>query len=272
MAETLGLPTASILSWARSGLLSPRRDARGFFVFSFQDITLLRTARDLVASDVSPRRVRSALESLRKQLPAGRPLSAVQLDALGGQVLVRDEGRMWEPDTGQMHLSLEERPDAGKATAEPPSLTPLRWNTPAPTPTADDWYDRALGLEVDAPDQAKRAYREALSLYPSHAEAHLNLGRLLHEDGALAEAEAHYRAAMDADPANSRCPYNLGVALEDQGRRWQALDAYQAALALDPDLAVAHFNLSRLFEVTGRPEKALQHLAAYKRILEQGRA
>lgn len=270
MAETLGLPTASILSWARSGLLSPRRDERGFFVFSFQDIALLRTARDLVAADVSPRRVRRALESLHEQLPAGRPLSAVQLDALDGQVLVRDDGHSWEPDTGQIHLALGEcvRPtDAEPEVGAPPGPG---WNTPAPALSADDWYERAANLEPDAPLRAKRAYGEALALDPGHADAHLNLGRLLHEEGAVAEAEKHYRAALVADDANGRAFYNLGVVLEDQGRHAEAVDAYEEALALDPDLAVAHFNLSRLFEAAHRPADALRHLASYKRILARG--
>ena len=271
MAETLGLPTASILSWARGGLLSPRRDARGSFVFSFQDIALLRTARDLVAADVAPRRVRRALESLREQLPAGRPLSAVQLDALGGQILVRDEGHTWEPDTGQMPLPLEEAPrsdpDDARAATAPPEPIP---GAQGPARSADAWYDHALALESDAPEKAKAAYREALDLEPGHADAHLNLGRLLHEEGALAKAEDHYRAAVAADPTVSRGFYNLGVALEDQGRPAQAAEAYEAALSLDPDFAVAHFNLSRLLEAARRPEDALRHLASYKRILARG--
>jgi tetratricopeptide (TPR) repeat protein len=284
VAETLGLPTASILAWAHSGLLSPRRDARGSFVFSFQDIKLLRTARDLVAADVSPRKVRRALEALQDQLPAGRPLSAVHLDALGGQVLVRDGGRTWEPDTGQIHLGLEEAPATGSGDHD--GNAPRNTDTlPGPRDAADrtpgwggpqrvadtDWYEEAVALEVDSPEAAKRAYRKALELAPDHADAHLNLGRLLHEEGLLAEAEAHYRAAADADPGNSRCPYNLGVALEDQGRAAEAAEAYATSLELDPDLAVAHFNLSRLLEAAHRPEGALRHLAAYKRLLDRTR-
>jgi predicted Zn-dependent protease len=272
VAETLGLTTASILSWARSGLLTPHRDERGSFVFSFQDLMLLRTARDLVAADVSPRRVRRALASLRSQLPAGRPLSAIHLDALGGQVLVRDEGLTWEPDTGQVHLILEAGALVDGTTASEactlPETVPGR---SGPAPSADDWYDEALNLESEAPDEAKRAYREALALDAGHAEAHLNLGRILHEEGVLTEAEAHYRAALAADPSNGRSLYNLGVALEDQGRSAEAVLAYESALGLDPELAVAHFNLSRLYEAARRPADALRHLACYKRILTRGR-
>ena len=87
----------------------------------------------------------------------------------------------------------------------------------------------------------------------------------------MKEAEAHYyRDATDADPESARAFYNLGVALEDQGLRPGAIEAYQAALRLDTGLAVAHFNLSRLFEAEGRKADALNHLAAYKRLIERG--
>ena len=46
VAEVLGLPTAKILSWTRSGLLTPERGPKGAYLFSFQDIVLLRTAKE----------------------------------------------------------------------------------------------------------------------------------------------------------------------------------------------------------------------------------
>ena len=70
VAEVLGLPTSKILSWTRSGLVTPQRNSRGAYLFSFQDLVLLRTARDLLAQDVPARRVSEALEALlsREQL------------------------------------------------------------------------------------------------------------------------------------------------------------------------------------------------------------
>ena len=270
VAEVLGLPTSKILSWTRSGLLTPQRGPRGAYLFSFQDIVLLRTARELLDADVPTRRVRQALEGLREHLPTGRPLSAVNISALGDRVLVRDAGAVWDPDSGQLQMDFAVAEVA--TLAEPVARRALRERAQAGDLSADDWYNTGVDLEAVAPDRAKEAYARALELDPSFADAHLNLGRLVHEEGAVAEAEAHYRTATSVDPASGRAFYNLGVALEDQGRAVGAIAAYEAALRLDSDLAVAHFNLSRLFEAEGRDADALSHLAAYKRLLDGGGA
>lgn len=268
VAEVLGLPTSKILSWTRSGLLTPERGPRGAYVYSFQDIVLLRTARELLEADVPARRVRSALQALREQLPVGRPLSAVHISALGDRVFVRDASTVWEPDSGQLLIDfavaeVAERaePIARRAAAEPET---------GDTMTADEWYDAALDLEAVSAEGAERAYRRALDVDPEHPDAHLNLGRLLHERGRLDEAEEHYRAAVAADPESARARYNLGVALEDLGRMDDAMAAYREALCLDDGLATAHFNLSRLCEARGDEAEALGHLLAYKRILKRG--
>lgn len=222
---------------------------------------MLRSARELLDADVSPRRVRQTLESLRDQLPAGRPLSAVHLSARGGRVLVRDEHRTWEPGTGQMELGL------GLDPARDPVLPPD--SAPLADADADGWFDAALDLEPLDAAAARAAYRRALEADPAHADAHLNLGRLLHEEGAVDEAETHYRAALAADPGSPRAAFNLGVALDDRGRAGEAIAAYERALEKDPELAAAHYNLSRLHEAAGRPAEALGHLASYKRLLDR---
>lgn len=274
VAEVLGLPTSTILSWTRAGLLTPVRGPRGAYYFSFRDIALLRAARELLDADVSTLRVRRTLEAMREQLPGGRPLSAVHLVALGDRVLIHDDERVWDPRSGQLLMPL----DAAPADDDEPAVVGRIGASRAAggaegahaERTADEWYDLAVDLEADAPQRARTAYERALVLDPGHAEAHLNLGRLLHEQGAVDQAEAHYRTALEVDPASARAFYNLGVALEDQGRQPAAVEAYEAALRLDAELAVAHFNLSRLLEALERPNDALAHLAAYKRILDRG--
>lgn len=265
VAEVLGLSTSKILSWTRGGLITPERGPRGAHLFSFQDIVLLRTARELLEADIPARRVRESLEALRDQLPVGRPLSAVHVSAVGDRILVQDDDSIWEPDSGQLQIDF-----AAADVAEPCARRAFRERGGDDGLTADDWYDTALDLEAVTTDEAIGAYRKALALDPMHSNAHLNLGRLLHEAGRVDEAEAHYREAATADPESARAFYNLGVALEDQGLRPGAIEAYEAALRLDARLAVAHFNLSRLFEAGGQKSEALNHLAAYRRLIERG--
>ena len=268
VAEVLGLSTSKILSWTKSGLLTPQRNSRGAYLFSFQDIVLLRTARELLAQDVPARRVREALEALREQLPVGRPLSAVHVSAVGARILVQEDDAVWEPSSGQLQIDFDVADKAEQAA--PVARRQLEASTKQDSMSADDWFNTALDLEAVTSDEAISAYQKALALEADHADAHLNLGRLLHEGGRVQEAESHYRSATAADPESGRAFYNLGVALDDQGLRSGAIEAYQAALRLDADLAVAHFNLSRLFEAAGRRPDALRHLAEYKRLIERG--
>src|SRR5262249_25516642 len=125
-----------------------------------------------------------------------------------------------------------------------------------------------LGCDLEPVDleRALDAYRQAVALAPDHADAHLNLGRLLHESGRVSEAEARYRRALEARPDDATAAFNLGVALEDLRRPHVAAAAYERALASDPACADAHFNLARLWERLGQPHKALRHLQVYRQI------
>ena len=40
-----------------------------------------------------------------------------------------------------------------------------------------------MELEEDSPEEARRAYEEALRLEPALVDAHINLGLLFHRDG-----------------------------------------------------------------------------------------
>jgi len=250
----------------RRGLIEPERGSGGAFLFTFQDLVTLRTARELFEADVPTRRVHAALEALREQLPVGRPLSAVTLSSLGDRVLVRDDDAVWEPDSGQLVIDLANpSPTFEPTTAQlGPKLVTEGPHATGGEPSADDWYDSALDLEGSAPDEAIEAYERAIELESSHSDAHLNLGRLHHEAGRLVDAEACYGAAIEADPNSGRAYFNVGVVREDLGREAEAIEAYERALRIEPELDVAHFNLSRLHERAGRREDALRHLVAYR--------
>lgn len=267
VAELAGLPPARVREWARSGVVTPMKDARGRWLFSFQDLAVLRAAGRLLEADVSVGRVTRTLKMLREQLPAGRPLSAVRILVAGKQVIVRDRLASWEPETGQCALDF----DVQTLSAELAPPLPARVNPRAErqSRTAEDLYQTALDLELAGRSEAAReVYESVLRLEPALIGARINLGRLLHAAGRTRDAEAMYRAAVEQEPGNALAAFNLGVALEDQGRPQAAADAYRAAIAADGRYADAHFNLSRVLEAQGDARGALRHLNQFRRLIK----
>lgn len=271
VAALLGLSASRVRAYVRAGFLAPDRGPRGELRFTFQDLVLLRTAKGLVAARVPARRIRMALQKLRQQLPQGRSLSGVRISADGHHLVVRDGEEVWDPVSGQSLLDFEvaqlardAAPLAAKAVAE------ASQRQGAEELSAEGWYALGYELETTAPEAARDAYRRALALDPEQPDAHLNLGRLLHEAGELAAAEHHYRDALALRPGDATAAFNLGVALEDAGRLPEAVDAYALAISADPRSADAHYNLAGVYERLGEQQAALRHWKAYKRLLENG--
>jgi tetratricopeptide (TPR) repeat protein len=259
VAKMLGLSVSQVRAYVRAGFLEPMRGPRGELRFSFQDLVLLRTAKGLVSARIAPRRVRSALRKLKEQLPEGRPLRGVHIRAEGDRIVVGHGGARWSPESGQTLFDFGAEELARK-------VAPLQLR--ARGGDASDWYERACDLEETAPDEARNAYRKALELDPSHADAWVNLGRLLHEGGDLRGAAQHYRKAIELQPDNVVALFNLGVALEDLRMPQEAILAYRAALAADSGCADAHYNLSQLYEARGEGAAALRHLKAYRKLVQ----
>ena len=259
VATMLGLSPAQVRAYASEGVLDPERGAHGELRFGFKDLVILRTAGELTAADIPQRKVRRVLKRLRDQLPAHRSLAGVRIAADGDRVIVSDGRATWNPESGQalFNFSIEEIEAKTHTLVRKPAREEL---------DADDWYDLGCDLELRSAEEAKTAYERALELDPRHADAHVNLGRLFHEEGAPAAAEKHYRAALEIDPQNETAVFNLGVALEDLGRTRDAIEAYERAVRIAPDNADAHFNLAGLYERRGDKAAALRHLKEYRRL------
>jgi tetratricopeptide (TPR) repeat protein len=268
VARLVDLTLPQIQTYVRSGCVNPRRGPRREYRFSFQDLVVLRTARALTAA-MPARRVHRALRRLQEFLPSGRQLATVRITAVGDEIVVRDGAAAWAPDSGQAVLDLDVASLASEVAPLARQAAEEARQAEDP-PAGEDWYYLGCELELCEPEQAVEAYRRAIEQDSTHADAHLNLGRLLHEAGRVREAETHYREALAGRPGDATAAYNLGVALEDLGRGAEAEQAYESALAADPGNAEAHFNLSRLCERLGQPQRALRHLQAYRGLIGAG--
>jgi tetratricopeptide (TPR) repeat protein len=287
VARMLGLPPARLRAYVRSGVLAPERGENGELRFSFQDLLLLRTAEGLVRERVPPRRVASALRKLRARLPDERPLTGVQLGAEGQRVVAREGSARWQVDSGQVLLDFERGCGEGDTALPPLADLPTRRavgasaTEPAAPPialkgdvaglTLEELYEIGCDLEEADPAQAEASYAEVLTRAPRHADAHINLGRLLHERGDFEGAEGHYRQALAGRPDDPTATFNLGVALEDQDYVAEAITVYERAVVLNPQNADAHYNAARLYEKGGDYGASLRHLRAYRDLTRRGR-
>lgn len=269
ISRLLGLSPARIRSYVHAGFLTPVRGRRGEFRFTFQDLVVLRAARTLAKAKIRPGRIRRALAKLQEQLTGGRSLTAASLTAEGGQVVARQDDQAWEPESGQrlLDLGVSELLESVAPLARREAEMALE----EPGLDAGDWYELGCEAEATTTNEAIEAYRRALDLDPGHADAHLNLGRMLHEYGDVRAAEGHYRKAASLRPGDATAAFNLGVALEDLGRTGEALDAYVEAVEIDPGYADAYFNLAGLYEKLGKQAVAIRNLKIYRSLIRPRR-
>jgi tetratricopeptide (TPR) repeat protein len=269
VARLLGLPPHRIRSYARAGFITPERGPRNEYLFSFQDLVLLRTAAELARGRVAPKRISEALARLRQRLPTGRSLSALRIHAAGDEIVVSDSAEPpWNPRSGQFHIEFDVADLAEDAIPVARSMS-RRAHAEAGERTAAEWLELGLELEAVTPDEARAAYERALAADPALVDARINLGRLLQEAGRLDDAESQYRAVLDTGE-HALAAYNLALVMEDLGRPADAIRAYGRALAADPELAEAHFNLARIHEQRGDSHAAIRHYNGY-RALVRGR-
>jgi tetratricopeptide (TPR) repeat protein len=277
LKRLFGIPASQVRALIRAGHIHPLKKA-GRLSYSFQDLIVLRTAGSLRAAKIPAQRINRTLREIRESLPGALPLSGLSIMAVGDRIMVREGHALREGDTGQYTLDLEvidrggdllvidKRAASGTAPSSAPGADADAdaGEREALTVAADEAFDKALELEDTDPAAARAAYEACLAADVHHLEARLNLGRLLHLDGRLEEAEKIYRSTQSGEAILS---FNLAVLLEDFERETEAMAEYRHALALDPGFADAHFNLARLHERAGHPKEALRHLLAYRRLM-----
>ena len=259
--EKLGLSRTVLSGLIRAGFVTPSRGARNEHRFTFQDLALLRTAHALQKSNIAPRKILASLAKLRASLPAEIPLTGLRITAVGADVAVRNgQGRLESTSSGQYLLDFDMAGTGANVSfldRSPPVV---------PEPSAATWFRRAEELEAMDGVAAQAAYRKAIELDPSFADAYLNLGAMLCEAQHCDAAVSLFDSAIVACPGSALIRFNRAVALEDLGRFEEAVSSYELSLKLDTSLADAHFNIARLKERLGDSQSALRHFNAYRKL------
>lgn len=288
VSNVLGVPADRLRSYVKAGFVTPERTDDGELHLTFQDMVLLRKVEGLLGQKIPQKRVHQALQRLKETLGGGQPLTGLNLDVDGDRLIVNEGNSRWDPNSGQVYLDFDSSAGrAQRAKAADTNIAPLAWARESGGSdmlrrrrqdrslrgpdglTAKEHFERGCGLEEDDAIAARDAYQAAIDLEPAHADAHINMGRLLHESGHPEAAQQHYRVALSVRPEDPTAFFNLGVALEDTGRRAEAVEAYESSIAIDPSNADAHYNLARLLEQLGRPESAVRHLLIYRQLTKR---
>jgi len=270
----LQLPRSTLQGLVSLGFVRPARGPRRQYLFSFQDLIILRAARTLMQANIPQRRIRRSLGQLRERLPEAVPLSGLAISAVGDRVVVREGASHWQADDGQYVFGFEVsvqngilrmiEHEQGRDTERPHTAEAAEAGGSG---GGEDWFSEGLRLESVDPAAAVAAYSHAAAADPDNSAAWINWGRLLHETGEARGAEQVYRRALERCGADSLLLFNLGVALEDLGEQDAALEAYHAAVSEDPNFADCHYNLARLYESAGKTQHAIRHLGQYRRLV-----
>jgi Tfp pilus assembly protein PilF len=113
------------------------------------------------------------------------------------------------------------------------------------------------------PELAAAAYAQALFLDPSHLQARINAGLHHHGLGEAAEAVRHYEVGLRHHPGSDELHYNLAVALAHKGSVVEAVEHYRLAIQARRDVSQDHpeawLNLAALHHRHGTLEDALWH-------------
>lgn len=110
-------------------------------------------------------------------------------------------------------------------------------------------------------------FQRALAAAPDAAQVHMNFANSLQQLGRLDEAAAHYEEAVAREPRDAAIRFNYGVCLERLGRLEDAVRQFEAAIAADGTWAGPHERLIATRLAMGQRAEALAALARAEHLI-----
>ncbi len=257
-ARILAVSPDRIRYWVRRRLLAPSAARGRRYRFDFNDLLLMRMAKELL-----PRRrrigpLKRCVERARGPAPAARPSPALKLHNDDGRIVLREGDALIEIETGQMLLRFGAPRAAGKLED---GFGPAR---------VRERFEEARRLAEFDPLRALKLHSEFLGREPRDFAAHLGMAALLEGEGDLTGALRHLLGAAVMAPANAAVNLRLGALYRRREDFDNALQCFERAAQCDPLSIDAHRNLAELYERAGRRRDAERHLVTLDRLCRGG--
>ena len=169
-----------------------------------------------------------------------------------------------KPDVFESNLNLglaladADQPEAEQYLRSATKLQPM---SDAAQGRKRAWMSLGHFLEVNKPQDALEAFRQAGIADPGDPEPHLAAGSLL-EKQHPAEAEKEYQQALAIDPSSTDGNTALANLYMRERRFAEAEPVLRKLLAAHPNDAGVHFQLGRMLAIAGKNDQAITELEA----------
>jgi len=253
-ARILAVSPERIRYWVRRRLILPAAQRGRRYRFVFNDLILMRMAKELLPSRRHLQPLQRCVERVRALVEPARPLTALRLEHDDGVILVRQGDVIFEAQSGQLRLPFGRPRTAGKVEER---FGPAR---------VRERFEEARRIAEDDPFRALTLYSDLLGREPRNFELHTRMAALLEREGDLASALRHLLGAAVLMPANAEVHLRLGLLYRKRNENENALQSLLRAIECDPLSIEAHRNLAELYEKLGRKREAMRHLSTLHRL------
>jgi tetratricopeptide (TPR) repeat protein len=253
-ARILAVSPDRIRYWVKRQLVSPSARRGKRFRFAFNDLLLMRMAKDLLPRRHHVGLFQRCFDRVREMIEPERAVTSLKLHNDDGRIVLSDGASLIEIETGQMLLRFGPQREAGKVEDR---FGPAR---------VRERFEEARRMAETDPLRALTLYSDLIGREPSNFEAHMKMATLLEREGNLAGALRHLLGAAVIVPANTEVNLRLGALYRRREETSNALQSYLRAVECDPLSLEAHRNLAELYDLTGRKRDAMRHLSAIHRL------
>ena len=253
-ARILAVSPDRIRYWVKRRLVKPTGKRGNRYRFAFNDLLIMRMAKELLPSRRHLEPFRRCFDGIRRHFDTQRPVTSLKLQNEDGRILVRDREVVFEADSGQLLLPFGFERPAGKVED---SFGPAR---------VRERFDEAKRLAESDPLRALMLYSDLIGREPRNFDLHLKMSALLEREGDLVGAIRHAQAAALLVPANAEVHLKLGLLYRKREDFELALQSFVRATECDPLAVEAHRNLAELYDRLGRKRDALRHLSTLHRL------